>query len=317
VSTRDRVLAALLASDGLVSGEAIADELGLSRVAVRKHVDALRRDGCAIEVVRGSGYRLVALPDAAVPAGVGPRLTSDFWVAVEGAFSTVSTNDDAKSLAEKGAPEGTVVVASRQLKGRGRLGREWSSPEGGAYASVVLRPPVAVAEVSSLALAIAVGVARGLKSLGLDPGIKWPNDVLLDADKVAGILLEMSTEAEAVSWVVAGIGLNVSRPAEPFEGAAYLGDVLPHVSAASVCAAVLDAVAATYLEWVRDGFGALKAEYELLDALAGRTVAVSGARGDIRAQGTACGVDEAGRLLMATAQGVVAVSSGEVTLRRR
>lgn len=308
------MLAALAASDAPVSGEAIAESLGLSRAAVGKHVDALQREGCDIRVLKGTGYQLMALPGEAVPAGITPKLHSPFWVEVEGGPSTESTNDDAKALAEKGAPEGTLVVASQQTGGRGRLGRTWVSLPGGAYASFVLRPPVAVADVASLALAIAVGVATGIERLGVAAAIKWPNDVLVDSEKVAGVLLEMSTEADSVLWVVAGIGLNVLAPEERFAGAAYLGDRLPDLTPATACAAVLDSVAESYAAWVEGGWPALREEYSRLDALAGREVVVRDANGVVRAKGRAAGTDDSGRLLVDGGGRVTAVASGEVTL---
>lgn len=316
MDNRLKVLTALVGAERPVSGERIAQSLGISRAAVAKHVKALRDGGCGIDVVKGSGYRLVSLPSEAVPFGVAPLVHSRFWTSIEGGALTLSTNDDARALAARGAAEGTVVVASQQSSGRGRLGREWSSPGGGAYFSAILRPAVPAEEATSLPLAIALGVAAALEDRGVPARIKWPNDVLIDSEKVAGILLEMSTEAERISWIVAGVGLNVVRPAYPFEGAAYLSDHLSSITPAEACAAVLDSVAETYLRWSREGFAALRPEYSRLDALRGCMVAVTDAFGGLRAEGAAEGVDESGRLLVNQGDGTVAVSSGEATLTR-
>jgi len=325
VTTRDEVLAALRsAGDAGVSGEALARRLGVSRVAVGKHVAALRAAGYDIGACPGTGYLLRATPDAPLPAEVVPLLRTDgpaagFWVRLEGGDETGSTNDDARGLARAGAPEGTVVLASRQRSGRGRLGRQWSSPSGGAYLSAIVRPNVVPADVASLALAAGVGIARGLASLGVcDARLKWPNDVLLAEGKLAGVLLEMAAETDRVEWVVVGIGLNVRPPADGARamGAAYLADRVPGVLVAPTVAAVLDGLADAYLQWRDGGFSALRAEYEAALTLTGQPVGVRDVAGRLLAEGTVRGVDGEGRLLLTGADGSeLAVASGEVTLR--
>jgi BirA family biotin operon repressor/biotin-[acetyl-CoA-carboxylase] ligase len=319
IGTRQAVLAALRSTGAVgVSGEALAVALGVSRVAIAKHVSALREAGYAIDATPGKGYILVSAPDLPLPDEVSPLLaTGEFWRDLTGGRETGSTNDDARELARSGAPEGTVVLAARQLRGRGRLGREWASPGGGVYLSAVLRPAVAPAEVPSLALAVALGVAIGLERLGVEPRLKWPNDVLLGEGKLAGILLEMSAESDRVDWVVAGIGMNVRRPAtEAAPNAAYVADVLPGARLAQVAAAELDGIAETYARWRAGGFAGLVRDYEGRSALAGSEVAVRDLTGEVRAEGTVDGVDDDGRLLVREAAGsVTRVVAGEVTLR--
>ena len=318
MTTRGSVLEALRGSAGDgVSGEALATQLGVSRVAVGKHVKALRAEGYDIAAIPGSGYTLRSVPDAPLPAEVSRLLASDFWIALTGGGETGSTNDDARALARSGADEGTVVLASRQTAGRGRLGRVWESPDGGAYFSAVLRPPVAPMEVASLALAMALGVAEGLEALGMTPAVKWPNDVLVEDGKVAGVLLEMAAEADRVDWVVVGVGVNVRRPAADEQcapGAAYLRDSVDAPVPEAV-AALLDGVASAYRRWVAGGFGALHEAYEARLSLTGAPVRVSGLDGAVRVEGLALGVDDGGRLLVESERGVVAVVAGEVTLR--
>lgn len=321
MTTRDSVLAALKAAgDAGVSGESLAGELGVSRVAVAKHVKVLRSAGYGIVAELGVGYRLVSVPDAPLPAEVAPALESVLWVRLEGGGETASTNDDARALARHGAPEGTVVLASRQTAGRGRLGRTWASPGGGAYLSVVLRPPVAPAEVAPLSLVVGTGVARGLARLGADVQLKWPNDVQLSGRKLAGVLLEMAAEADRVDWVVAGVGLNVHPPvgaesAASAHGVAYLSDVVPGIRIAEATAAVLDGIGGAYAEWLAAGFAPMRAEYDSRSSLGGRHVVVSDMSGLARAEGEVVGVDDGGRLLVAGGSGVQAVAAGEVTLR--
>lgn len=318
MSTREHVLAALReAGERGVSGEELAHALGVSRVAVAKHVSALRELGYRIAAAPGVGYRLLEAPDLALPWEVGPLVTDPLWHRFEGGVATGSTNDDARRLAEQGAAEGTVVVAARQQAGRGRFGRSWSSPEGGAYVSCVLRPAVSPAETGPLSLVIALGIARGLDALGAGPcAVKWPNDVFIGAGKVAGVLLEMSAEADAVRWVVAGFGVNVARPGEPVPGAAYVRDRVAGVLVPEVAAACLDAVASAYRAWLSEGFDGVREEYERRLLSVGQEVVILDVTGAERAAGVLKGVDRAGRLLLDSEAGELAVASGEVSLRR-
>jgi BirA family biotin operon repressor/biotin-[acetyl-CoA-carboxylase] ligase len=209
------------------------------------------------------------------------------------------------------------VLASRQTAGRGRLGRTWESPEGGAYFSAVLRPEVAPTEVASLALAVALGVAEGLESLGMTPEVKWPNDVLVDGGKVAGVLLEMAAEADRVDWVVVGVGVNVRPPGGDTSGApaaAYIRDSV-EAPVPTVVAVLLDGIASAYKRWLDGGFRALHGGYESRLAMLGAPVRVSGLDGGVRAEGRVLGVDSDGRLLIESEGDVTAVVAGEVTLR--
>lgn len=310
-------LIALLVRAGAegASGEVLAAALGVSRVAVAKHVAALRTAGFGIEAVRGTGYCLTSVPDAPVAVEVERLVSDPMWVRIEGTRETTSTNDDCKRLARAGAPEGTVVMAARQTGGRGRLGRSWSSPEGGVYLSALLRPRIAPADAAPLALVAALGVAMGLESIGISPTLKWPNDVLLGGGKLAGILLEMSAEADEVEWIVVGCGLNVHAPVDSLPGAAFTDDV-GRRRAAEIAAAVLDGIAGAYREFSERGFAALAGRYAERHALTGQHVIVRDMTGRALASGVARGVDEGGRLLVEDAAGAtVPVAAGEVTLR--
>lgn len=313
----DAVLRALrAAAPSTVSGEALAAELGVSRVAVGKRIGVLRAQGYGIEAAAGQGYRLVSAPDLPLPAEVRPLLASSGWLPLGGGV-TGSTNDDAKRLAREGAPEGTVVLAGEQTGGRGRLGREWASPPGGVYLSAVLRPDLAPSETAPLPLVVGVGVARALEHLGAEVRLKWPNDVYCaDGRKVAGILVEMSAEAERVEWLVAGIGVNVRADRTSAPGACFLDEVVAQPAGlARVAAAVLDGLAEALRDFEAGGFDALRPDYERRAWLTSRDVVVRDIRGDVRASGRVAGVDESGRLVLEGPQGPAVVATGEVTLR--
>jgi len=258
-----------------------------------------------------------------LPDAVEALVRDPLWVRFEGGPSTVSTNDDAKRLARSGAPEGTVVVVGAQTGGRGRLGREWASPSGGAYLSIILRPRMSPAQSSALPLVVALGVARGLESIGCYPLLKWPNDVWLgtapgstDAlGKLSGVLLEMQSEIDRVEWIVAGVGVNVSSSAGRTAGAAYIDDQVSECAPAAVAAAVLDGIAECFGQFMSDGFGTLAEEYVSRSMLEGREVTVRELDGTVRASGRVHGVDSDGRLLLDGSSGMLAVSTGDVTLR--
>lgn len=209
------ILEALRDTAAPLSGEALAQSLGLSRAAVWKRIHRLRDLGYAIEGSPRRGYRLLALPDKLLPLEIIQGLRTRYLRGPIHHFETLpSTNDLAKELGGRQAPEGTLVVAESQTKGRGRLGREWESPPGrGLYASLVLRPPLPPTEMPQITLTAAVAVVRALRrATGVVPGIKWPNDLLVNGKKVGGILTEMETEADQIRHLVVGLGLNVNNP---------------------------------------------------------------------------------------------------------
>jgi BirA family biotin operon repressor/biotin-[acetyl-CoA-carboxylase] ligase len=209
--TRRRVLDAL--ADGPVGGPALADRLDVSRAAVWKHVEALRDDGFDVESTN-DGYVLAGVPAYGELALVHEL---DAPYEVEYHDSIGSTNDRARELAAAGSRD-VAVVAAEQTGSRGRLDRAWTAPRGGVWVSVVGRPGVPPAHAPAFTLAAAVAVTTAAREAGVDAGIKWPNDVLVPQDdgstrKLAGILTEMEGEADRVSWLVAGIGVNVDVPA--------------------------------------------------------------------------------------------------------
>lgn len=314
---RIAVLDSLLEHPGGVSGELLAAELGVSRVAVRKHITALREQGYTIQAQAGEGYTFVSAPDAPIPLEVRRLVKTDLVTRLEGGRETGSTNDDARALAGAGAPEGTVVLACRQTAGRGRMGRHWESPPGGVYASIVLRPTVETPDAVVLPLVVGLGVALGLESLGVETRLKWPNDLLsTEGRKIAGILLEGLSEGWRMAWIVAGIGVNVRRESGGSDWASVDGLLGRKVPLAEVAAAVLDGVGDAYRRWETDGFGPLAEQYQRRAWLAGREVCVSDAAGTVVAAGMVIGIDAQGRLLVDTGEDTVPVAAGEVTLRR-
>jgi BirA family biotin operon repressor/biotin-[acetyl-CoA-carboxylase] ligase len=200
-------------ASGYASGQWLAKKAGISRSAVWKQVQNLRRYGYVIESLHGRGYRLAAETEYPVPWELGKLLKTSIIGrgVIVYRFSTDSTQSIALSLAGKENSDGAVVIAEQQSSGRGRMKRKWVSPRGGIWLSVVVKPSIPTAASTMLPFAAAVAVADAIKSItGLDAALKWPNDVMIGGKKVAGILLDLSAEAETVNYAVIGIGINVN-----------------------------------------------------------------------------------------------------------
>lgn len=323
MSTRGRVLNVLRERNDFVSGSEIAEVLSISRNAVWKHIETLKAGGYRIESLHSRGYRLLSVPDRLTEDELTAHLGTS-WLGRSLACREVtgSTNSDAAELGRGGAPEGSVVVADAQTAGRGRLGRSWVSEPGlNLYLSVLLRPEILPSEAPQLSLVAGVAVAAALESVGVRPQIKWPNDVLLGGRKVCGILTEIEAEADRVSFVVVGLGVNLNSrlhdfPEELHDKATSLriesGEA---VDRAPVAARVLGELERYYALFRDGGFAAVAPEWERRTALVGRELTVSGA-GEV-VTGMYAGVDTDGALLLDasdTKGGVRRVLAGDVTV---
>lgn len=232
-----------------------------------------------------------------------------------------STNDEAKRLAAQGAPHGTLVVAEEQSAGKGRRGRSWASKKGGGiFMSLLLRPEFSPECASMLTLVAALAVEEGIRrTTGLSCGIKWPNDMVTDGRKLVGILTEMSTDADAIRYVVVGIGINANTaefPAEIRDTAASLRLALgAPVNRAALIAAVLNAWEDFYAEFLKKlDLSLLKESYNKLLVNFGREVRVL-TPGD-EYNGISRGITDKGELLVELDDGELReVMSGEVSVR--
>ncbi|QDX41714.1 biotin--[acetyl-CoA-carboxylase] ligase [Salarchaeum sp. JOR-1] len=310
--TRQAVLRAL--ADGPLSGPALADRLGVSRAAVWKHVEALREEGFGVEST-DDGYELTDFPEyggESVEFGLDAAFTVEYHDTVE------STNDRARELATDGR-EDAVVLADRQVGGRGRRDRAWESPSGGIWMSVVLRPDIPPARAPLLTLAMAVAVSDAAREHGVDATIKWPNDVLVsdanegtpDDGKLAGILTEMEGESGRVSWVVVGVGVNANvDPAALYEGATSLRNEAGSVERRVFVQRVLE----RFDDLRGDLDGALAAWRERTSTL-GRRVRVHLPDGDL--VGEAVDVTETGALVVDTGDERRVVHAGDCEHLRR
>lgn len=318
---RERLLKALQTGN-YVSGQALAECLGVSRAAINKAINQLRADGYAIDAVPNRGYRLLSRPDLLTAAEVAPYLSTDalgrHWHHVREADST---NALARELAEAGAPDGLVVVAETQRAGRGRLGRAWSSPAGGIWFSLLLRPRLLPSAAAMLTLGAAVAAAEATEAVaGITCGIKWPNDLLVNGRKVAGILTEMSAELDQLNYIVLGVGLNANFAAALLpDGLLVRATTLMEEKGEKISrAAWLGAFLNRCEHWRR--LLETGARQRLISAWRSRSVtlgqSVTVTTPAARFSGRAVDIDSDGALVVETEDGArVRVAAGDVTLR--
>jgi BirA family biotin operon repressor/biotin-[acetyl-CoA-carboxylase] ligase len=323
MTTDAKILSAMRSQPQGASGAELAEQLGISRTAVWARIEELRRLGYDIAAGPHLGYRLVSSPDLLhaddLLARLGPTrvIGRDIRVFQE----TTSTNDIAEKLARDGVREGVVVFAETQSKGRGRLGRVWLSPaRKGLWFSVLLRPDLRPMEATQLTVISATALRRAIQRVtGLQPEIKWPNDLLIGGKKVAGILTELSAELDRVRHVIIGIGVDVNLgaiefPAELRQTATSLRMATGEpVLRAELAAAVLQELDADYTRMCDGRFAEIADEWEAGCATIGRNVLVQ--IGDRRIRGCAESLDEDGALLVRTEHGhLERIIGGDVTL---
>ncbi len=210
--------------DKFVSGEQLGIKFKISRTAIWKSIQRLRAKGYRITAHKKEGYKLISVPDFLLPQEIQDGLKTKFIGKNIYYFRKIpSTNEHAKKLAMKGIEEGTVVIAERQTRGKGRLGRHWASPAGGIWLSVILRPKFTPQDAPIITMAATLAVARAIEEVTeINAKIKWPNDVVIEVKKksqtkkpqvkkVCGILTEMAAEIARINYVIVGIGINVNN----------------------------------------------------------------------------------------------------------
>jgi len=210
-----RILKILKNSEGIVSGQTLSAQLGISRVSVWKHIQKLQTLGYVI-ASSARGYRLENSPDVPYPWEFPGRDSAIIYHE-----ELMSTMDTAKELARKGCPDFTTVIAGRQTGGRGRLKRKWLSDKGGLYFTMILRPDLSPVLSFRVSFAVSLTLAGILNEMfGVDVRLKWPNDLLVDERKLCGILSELEAEADRVAFVNVGVGINVNNDPAAIEPAA-------------------------------------------------------------------------------------------------
>lgn len=294
---KGRILSILRAENGIVSGEVISSDLGISRVSVWKHIRKLQESGYDIRSTP-TGYQIMDSPDIPFPWEFpGKEEKIHYYPEVS------STMDIARDLARNVSPHMTVVIAGRQTKGRGRLKRVWLSDEGGIFFTVILRPEVPVVSSSKVNFLASVVLVKTLIDMfGIEAMVKWPNDILVCGRKLSGMLSEMEAEADMVSFVNIGIGLNANNDPSGIEPAATsLKKILKKdVSRKEIIARYLDALEGRIDE---GDYDSVIPEWKNFSCTLNREVRIVTANGAF--SGVAKDVDENGSLVLKQNDGAV------------
>lgn len=324
VTTDTQILMALRAAEhGGMSGAELSQRLGITRAAIWARIEELRKLGYDIEASPVLGYRLRSTPDLLhaddLLARLGPTkvIGRDIRVFEQ----TTSTNDVVEKLARDGVREGVVVFAEAQTKGRGRLGRVWTSPaRRGLWFSILLRPQLRPQETTQVTVAAATATWRAINRVtGLSPEIKWPNDILMGGKKLVGILTELSAEVDRVKHITLGIGVSVNVTASEFPAdlrkmaTSLRIELGKPVVRAELATAILHELDADYARVNQGNFPALADEWEERCGTIGQQVVVG--IGERRIRGRAESLDDDGALLLRTEHGrLERIVGGDVTL---
>jgi len=308
------------------SGEDLAKALGVTRSAVWKAANALRDLGTPMEAVRNRGYKLPGASEPLAAAHIREHLSANVQerlTRLDVAWSTASTNTELVERPYPAEGRSEVLLAEFQTAGRGRRGRSWLAPPGGAVClSLSWTFPEVPRDAGSLSLAVGVSVLRALVALRVPRvQLKWPNDVLIGDRKLGGILIELRAEAAGPACVVVGIGLNVALGSELIETIAATGlravDLTTvmgkPVSRNALAGQIIEHGVRGLLQFEREGLKPFIDEWQDADALRGRPIDVSAGNEVVRGLGR--GIDLSGALLVETPQGLQRFLSGEVTVR--
>lgn len=318
---QNNALDILADADGYISCKEIADRLEMNYQTAKNQIGYLARCGYEIEHDIKSGHRLISCPDCVDVRALKLLLHNKIIGKTIVVLDCVdSTNDYIKRIGNSRAENGTVVVAREQLCGRGRLGRSWlSQKDEGLMFSILLKPDMPPSQVSQITPLAGLAVCKALReATGLDCRIKWPNDIVLGNKKLVGILTEMSTEFEAVEYIVTGVGINVEQTQFPSEIAGKASSLLLEAGRRfdknRLLVKVLEQIEKELCENdLRLTSKALE-QYSKLCVTIGRRVTFT--RGTALLSGTAIGVDDDGQLRVKTEDNsICVVNSGEVTVQ--
>ncbi|MBN2110579.1 MAG: biotin--[acetyl-CoA-carboxylase] ligase [Methanosarcinaceae archaeon] len=291
-----------------VSGQEIGAKLGITRAMVWKYIREIRKDGYDIQSSPKVGYMLKSSPDMLYPEQIKIGLETGligkeilYYDEVE------STNSIARSVADR-YPEGTIVIAETQKKGRGRMGNEWQSLPGGISFSVILKPSIPLEYAARITLVAGLALSNSMRRLGVDARIKWPNDVLIKGKKVSGILTEVDAEVEKVEHIILGIGINANVRLNDFREEfkknstsleAELGEPIDRVS---FMKDLLFELEQQYIKFKTQQFANIVSEWISVSDTIGRNVTVTTPIRII--EGKAVGITNRGALLVQTRNNV-------------
>ena len=297
-----------------VSGQELADRLGVSHAAVWKAVKQLQDEGYSISAGTNRGYMLESGSDVLTAEGIRLHLTEKYrGIPVEVFRSASSTNTEAKAAALRGMPHGTLIAANEQTAGRGRFGKPFYSPANtGLYMSVLLKPQKPLSDCMGITMAAACAIIDSLESVcGVHAGIKWVNDIFCSGRKVSGILTEAMSDFESgmAESVIVGIGVNISTEKFPEEISGIAGSVGVFAERSRLCADI----ACRLLDYAEDTSSrGLLEKYRSRSLVLGREVTFR--QGGAERTGKALKIDDRGCLVIETSSGIETLRSGEISI---
>ena len=316
------ILRLLKESDTYISGQQLCEQFQVSRTAIWKVIDQLKKEGYEIEAVRNKGYRLIDSPDVMSKAEI-ESLMDTKWAGSNVVYydEIDSTNNRAKEAGDNKAPHGTLFVADMQVAGKGRRGRVWQSPAGSSiYMTILLYPEISPLKAPQLTLVMAIAVAEGIKEVtGLDTKIKWPNDIVVNGRKICGILTEMSTEIDYINHVVIGAGINVNQDDFPEDirktASSLKMELGKQVKRSELIAAIMKSFEKDYEIFVKtEDLSGLQELYNSMLVNLDRDVKVLEPGNEYEAH--ALGINKTGELIVRTAEGEEKeIYAGEVSVR--
>lgn len=207
----EKIINILRTSNDYVSGESLSELLNVSRTSVWKHIKNLKAKGYQIEGVSNKGYKLLSVPDQLTEIELLPILKTNTIGKNIFHFNNIdSTNIKAKELAKDNAPDGSIVIADEQSLGSGRFNRQWTSPQGGIWFTLILKPNIPPSEAPKITQIAGASIYKTFEGMGIPCYIKWPNDIHINNKKICGILAEMKCDMDSVHYLVLGIGINVN-----------------------------------------------------------------------------------------------------------
>ena len=319
---KSEILRLLKENDTYISGQQLCEQFQVSRTAIWKVIDQLKKEGYQIEAVRNKGYRLIESPDVMSKAEID-SLVDTKWAGKNVIYydETDSTNNRAKEAGNNKEPHGTLFVADMQMAGKGRRGRVWKSPSGSSiYMTILLYPDIPPVKAPQLTLIMAIAVAEGIREVtGLETKIKWPNDIVVNGKKICGILTEMGTNGVKINYVLIGVGINVNLKEFPEEmqdkATSLILEGGHEYDRNQVIAQVMKYFEINYEKFIQTcDFTHLLDDYHRILANLNQPVRVID--GDRSFEGICRGIDEKGELLVERQnKEVVKVSAGEVSVR--
>lgn len=320
-STRNKLIQILSEQEAHTSGQVLSEQLNISRSAVWKHINQLKKDGYHIEGITNKGYRIISSPNKLSENTVSWGLQTEcIGKNIIHKQSIPSTQKYAHELAINGATHGTIVIADEQTEGRGRINKPFHSKrEQGIWMSLILRPNLLPYLAPQLTLLTATVLADVIdNNMSLRPQIKWPNDILINSKKISGILTEMQAEQDQILYVIIGIGINVNQDITDFPDS--LRDIVTslkieteeHWELVSFIQALLKTFEEKYNQFMQDGFDSVKINWENYGFKINEQLEIT--TGKETWQGLFLGIAEDGALLIERELGKVEkIYSGEIS----